>query len=301
MADSDDPFNVFDFTNGNDPIDQNLIDLFNAAKADATTEELASEASTVTAMLAAMQAGSSNVVPFRSSTMRQRFITSKAATKAAIISGVVLFSATAAAAGGVLPHAVQSTVSRAVEHVGIHVENPDKAAHDALEATGSTSSTIDDKSVTSSTEDAKHSSSDDAVGPDAAGAAKAGLCKSFFEHQNNPAKAEDSVAAKNLADAAAKAGQTVATFCATAATTASSIDDHASNGNGNGADDTSSSVAGNSNTSGKGGSGSGTSGGNHSGVDDTTQSTTPTVSVPGRVDPAVTTSSVEDISGKNKP
>ena len=82
----------------------------------------------------------------------------KTVTKAAIIAGVVLFTATAAAAGGVLPHAAQSAISRAVEHIGIHVENPDKSASHTEDST-STSSTIDDKSVTSSSVDDNSSTS----------------------------------------------------------------------------------------------------------------------------------------------
>ena len=47
---------MFDLTDSNDPIDQHLIDLFNAARADATTEELAAEGNIVLAMQQAMRA-----------------------------------------------------------------------------------------------------------------------------------------------------------------------------------------------------------------------------------------------------
>ena len=90
---------------------------------------------------------------------------------------------------------------------------------------------------------------------------------------------------KNLTAAAAKAGQTVEVFCAT---TTSSIDDH---GNAAGSDDatnTSSSVPG---ASGRNGS--------KSGVDDTTHTSVPTVSVPAG-NSAVTPSSVDDKGGANK-
>jgi hypothetical protein len=91
---------------------------------------------------------------------------------------------------------------------------------------------------------------------------------------------------KNLAAAAAKAGQTVEVFCAT---TASSIDDH---GNATGSDDatnTSSSLPGSSGRN-----------GSKSGVDDTTHTSVPTVSVPAAGNPTVTPSSVDDKGGANK-
>jgi hypothetical protein len=258
-------------------------------------EELAGEqtivAAMVTAMAPAVTPAPSNVIPFSRSSVRQRYATTKTATKAAIITGVVLFSATAAAAGGVLPHAAQSAISRAVEHVGIHVDNPDKQTEDAT----ASSTTI--KTVTSSSIDTNDNSATGGNRPDANSAAKDGLCQSFFEHQNNPTKTDDSIAAKNLADAAAKAGQTITAFCATT-TTATSIDDHggaangtsgngANNSAGNGADDTntSSTLPGNP-TSGKGGT--------HSGADDTS---TTTVSTPTPADPTITTTTIDNHGG----
>ncbi len=295
MADSDDLINVFDFNDGNDPTDQHLIDLFSAMKADASPEELAGEISIVAAMLQAMQPVPTNVVPLRSFSMRQRFATSKTATKAAIISGVVLLSASAAAAGGVLPGPEQSFVSRAVSHIGIHVENPEKSAAEANDAT-STSSTIDDSSSTKSADDNTDTKDDSSngVGPNATGDAKDGLCHAFIEHQNNPAKPEDSVAMKNLQDAATKAGQAVEVFCASSTSTS---DDHGS-GNPAGSDDGNKiTVPGQSGS----GSDSGSSGNTGGGLDDTTQSTTHTVTVPAQVDPSVSTSSLpDDNGGSNK-
>jgi hypothetical protein len=230
-----------------------------------TSGEVVVEETIVAAMLATTTRANQTSNTFRSPKMRQRF-TTKTVTKAAIIAGVVLFSASAAAAGGVLPHAAQSAVSRAVEHIGIHVENPDKSAKQSDDST-STSSTVDDKSVTassiddnsstsSSIDDKQNGSSDDAVGHDANDDA--------VGHDAN----DDS------------------------AVTSSSIDDHGHHAASDDATNTSSSVADDSSTP--------ATGSVHRGLDDTTQSTTATsVSVPS-VDPAVTTSSVDDHGGANK-
>ena len=291
----DDLPNVFDFSDGNDPVDPKLIDLFNLTKSDATAEELTAQASTVTAMLAAMQPVPTNVVPMRSFSMRDRFAMSKAATKAAIISGVVLFSATAAAAAsGNLPDSAQSVVSRAVSHVGIHIDNPEKSAAEVIEAT-STSSTIDENSstVVVGNNDSSNDHSSSGVGPNANGDAKDGLCHSFNEHLNSPAKPEDSVAMKNLQEAATAAHQSVAAFCAS---TTSTSDDHGANKPAGSDDATKITTPGQSGTESGSGSGSGSSG-KSGGLDDTTQTTAPTVTVAGQDDPTVSTSSPPDDRG----
>ena len=207
MEHSNDLFDVFDPTDSSDQIDPQLISLLNAMRADATPEELLAEASIVNSMRAAMQPAPLNDVPIRSSSMRQRFSTSKTATKMAIISGVVLFSATAAAAGGVLPDAAQSALSRAASHIGVHLANPNDesgVSDETLDTSGPSDDTATDDTATDDT----------AVGPDANGPARAGLCQAWTAHQLHPTSSDDSQAMKNLNAAATTAGETVQEFCA---------------------------------------------------------------------------------------
>ena len=229
MDDSDDLFDMFDPSNRNEPIDPELIALFTAARVDATPEELAAETSIVASMLAATQLAPLNVVPIRSSPVRQRFSASRTATKVGIISGVVLFSATAAAAGGVLPDAAQSAVSRAAAHIGVHINNPDDSSADTGNVDSSKATDDASTEVTEGTEapdtttegtearetTTEHTASDGtAHGPDATGPAKAGLCQAWVAHQRHPNGSADSQAMKNLQDAAKSAKQTVEAFCA---------------------------------------------------------------------------------------
>ena len=282
---------MFDLTDSNDPIDQHLIDLFNAARADATTEELAAEGNIVLAMQQAMTPVPSNVITFRSNSMRQRFATSKAATKAAIISGVVLFSATAAAAGGVLPDSAQSAVSRAVSHIGIDISNPEKSADDnsALASDDTaTDNSVDDNSTDNSFDDSASRVSK--VNHD--------LCEdlgttSSTDDSTTSSTDASATPSQSLDDAAAAAGMTVTEFCA-------SVDDDSSNGvgddsgddvgddkggliGGHGSDDavTSSSIDDSSDDD----------------SDDSTQSTVAQVTIPGQnIAPST---SVADDSGSN--
>ena len=287
---------MFDLTDSNDPIDQHLIDLFNAARADATTEELAAEGNIVLAMQQAMTPVPSNVITFRSNSMRQRFATSKAATKAAIISGVVLFSATAAAAGGVLPDSAQSAVSRAVSHIGIDISNPEKSADD------NSALASDDTATDNSVDDNSTDNSFDDSGDDSASRVSKvnhDLCEdlgttSSTDDSTTSSTDDSATPSQSLDDAAAAAGMTVTEFCA-------SVDDDSSNGvgddsgddvgddkggliGGHGSDDsvTSSSLDDSS---------------DDDDSDDSTESTVAQVTVPGQV--TVPSTSVADESGSN--
>ena len=291
MDRSDDLFNVFDLTDSNDPIDQHLIDLFNATRADATTEELAAEGSIVLAMQQAMTPLPSNVISFRSNSMRQRFATSKAATKAAIISGVVLFTATAAAAGGVLPDSAQSAVSRAVSHIGIDISNPEKSAEDNLALAS------DDTATDNSADDSSTENSFDDNGVDSASRVSKvnhDLCENLGTTESTTESTDDSAddsatPSQSLDDAAAAASMTVTEFCASVADDSSNgVSDDSSddigddNGDdngggiiGHGSDDavTSSSIDDSSDDD----------------SEDSTQSTVAQVTVPGQVVTPVTT------------
>ena len=301
MNESDDLFNVFDLTDSNDPIDQHLIDLFNAARADATTEELAAESNIVSAMQQAMTPVPSNVISFRSNSMRQRFVTSKAATKAAIISGVVLFSATAAAAGGVLPDSAQSAVSRAVSHIGIDISNPEKSADDNLALASDDTAT--DNSTDSATENSFDDNSfDDNGGDSASRVSKVNhdLCEDLGTTESTTESSDDSATesttpSQSLDDVAAAAGMTVTDFCASVSDDSSngvgsdssndSGDDNGSTIGGHGSDDavTSSSIDDSS---------------DDDDSDDSTESTVAQVTVPGQI--TVPSTSIVDESGSNK-
>ena len=296
MNESDDLFNVFDLTDSNDPIDQHLIDLFNAARADATTEELAAEGSIVLAMQQAMTPVPSNVISFRSNSMRQRFVTSKAATKAAIISGVVLFSATAAAAGGVLPDSAQSAVSRAVSHIGIEISNPEKSADDNS-ALASDDTATDNSADDNSTDN----SFDDNGGDSASRVSKVNhdLCEdlgttSSTDDSTTSSTDDSATPSQSLDDVAAAAGMTVTDFCA-------SVDDDSSNGVGDDSSDD-----GDDNGGIIGGHGSDDSvtsssiddSSDDDDSDDSTESTVAQVTVPGQV--TVPSTSIVDESGSNK-
>ena len=227
--------------------------------------------------------------------MRQRFATSKAATKAAIISGVVLFSATAAAAGGVLPDSAQSAVSRAVSHIGIDISNPEKSADD------NSALASDDTATDNSVDDNSTDNSFDDSGDDSASRVSKvnhDLCEdlgttSSTDDSTTSSTDASATPSQSLDDAAAAAGMTVTEFCA-------SVDDDSSNGvgddsgddvgddkggliGGHGSDDavTSSSIDDSSDDD----------------SDDSTQSTVAQVTIPGQnIAPST---SVADDSGSN--
>ena len=72
------------------------------------------------------------------------------------------------------------------------------------------------------------------VGPDPTGPAKHGLCTAYFASGAATGPNGDSVAMRNLTDAAAEAGQTVEEFCADVLGDESGNDDDQFNGNGQG-------------------------------------------------------------------
>jgi hypothetical protein len=96
---------------------------------------------------------------------------------------VALTAGSAAAATGSLPGPAQSAVSSALSNVGVHVPN----GHDT-------------------------SSPANAVGPDATGPAKYGLCAAYAANAGHASSR--SVAFANLQKAATAAGKTVTQFCA---------------------------------------------------------------------------------------
>lgn len=176
--------------------------LIRTARGPAGPAELAHESSVVIAMAAAVRANPS-VHP--SSPGKKPMLTRLLSAKVAAVAATMVLGVTgAAAATNSLPDPAQSAVSEAASHLGVSVPRPsdDGAAHDAT--------------------DDHQPGNGHATGPDATGAARSGLCHAFGERESN------SVAAQNLATAAADAGQSVAAFCAaTTPTTVGGSDDPA--------------------------------------------------------------------------
>ena len=156
--------------------------------------------------------------------------------KVAAIAAVTMLGATgAAAATGNLPTPAQNSVATALSHVGVDLPKADanergkqtseaaKAKHDDKgdKANDEHGNEAADDATTSSTAEVEHKAEVEneneheanGNGPDAAGPAKFGLCTAAHVGDDSTSSTtldKNSVAFKNLADAAAKAGQTVA-------------------------------------------------------------------------------------------
>ena len=110
-----------------DAFEHEMRQLFVALQSPGTTDELASEASIVAAMVHAVSPQTSS---FQSSTRRAplaRAIGSRAA-KVAVVTGIAVISTSAAAAAGLLPRPVQSAVERAAQYAGWNLSERDAPA-----------------------------------------------------------------------------------------------------------------------------------------------------------------------------
>jgi hypothetical protein len=168
--------------------------LVKTAKAPATPEELVRRDADVSMMTAALAS------PATASTTSEgtRMISSRFGAKALAIAipALALTATGAAAATGSLPAPAQSTIHGALAHVGLSVPS---GSHTNSGDTGDTGNT------------GTHSANNaNAVGPDATGAAKFGLCRAFIASNGHPNT--NSVAFRNLEKAAGS--ESVAAFCA---------------------------------------------------------------------------------------
>jgi hypothetical protein len=197
--------------------------LFAALRAPSQASELAGTDGLVARMAAAVStSGAVSAHPSRRKPVLAKVVTGKIAALAA----VAFFSAGAAAAAtGNLPDPLQRTVSKTFSHVGVDLPAP---AGKPIASTTTASPTTTAASTTTSTAEESDSTiipttaADEttnaaagasvAVGPDATGPAKKGLCTAYFA--NDHGKNLDAVAFRNLTDAATAAGQTVEEFCA---------------------------------------------------------------------------------------
>jgi hypothetical protein len=147
-------------------------------------------AAAVSAITAAISSAPGNsLTPQRKGNrhMISRLLTLKALGVA--LPAVALTAGSAAAATGSLPTPAQAAVASALSTVGVHVPN----GHDSTDSTNS-------------------SAPASAVGPDASGPAKYGLCTAW--KANNGHASSHSVAFSNLQKAAIAANETVTQFCA---------------------------------------------------------------------------------------
>lgn len=169
---------------------QRVLELIDLARSPAAPEELADERVVVAAVLAAV--GAEQAVANLESARRRR--ATRRAGKAVAALAIVAFTGTAAAATNHLPDSVQTTVSDASSHVGVHFPKPKHESTNAPQSENSTSS--------------------QGQGPDATGPAKAGLCTAHAARGTSPSDHAGGVAEQNLEAAAAGAGQTVDEYCA---------------------------------------------------------------------------------------
>jgi hypothetical protein len=168
----------------------------------------------------------------------------KSKVTAAVIAAT-LCTAGAAAAAGNLPGRAHSDATTAAPHVKAKISHPsppgvvvdrgdddeadDTTTTSATTSTTSTSTTSSTTSTTTSTSEPPTSSASSVekatpVGPDVNGPAKKGLCNAYLGSlaKGHP-KNTGAVAFRNLTNAATKAGQTVAEFCAPVVSTSSSV------------------------------------------------------------------------------
>jgi len=180
---------------GTTPTDP-LARLLGAMRAPATPAERAGAERAVATVASAVGIAPASTAEHRRSRMLTPLSSAKAATVAVAL---VLGAGTAAAAAtGSLPGPAQQAVADTLSHVGVSVPNPNSDGHpsDAAPGDGPGSAT--------------------GHGPDATGDSMYGLCTAYAhgETTTNPhSKRDDAVAFRNLEQAAAAEGETVAELC----------------------------------------------------------------------------------------
>ena len=174
-----------------------LAGLFAVLRAPAEPAELAGTDDVVARLAATVRDARGESVR---KPVRARAFTVKVAVVATV---AVLSAGAAAAATGHLPDGLQRTVSHTLSHIGVDVPAPQHGTDTPTDPTTTTAATAAGVSGTPTT--AAH----DAVGADATGAAKTGLCRAYVANDGH-GHSRDAVAFQNLTDAATNAGLTVA-------------------------------------------------------------------------------------------
>jgi hypothetical protein len=208
--------------------------VFHSLRAPADHTELSGMEAAVTAFRGAVVTPIAGASSARTRPMLKKLLTTKAV---ATIGVVTLVSAGAAAAAtGTVPSPFASDRAREVtsqhvpdiarDNVAKHLDDDDAEAT-TIEATSTTEATTTTEAITTTEANEANEAAPDgiangAVGPDAAGPAKFGLCTAFAAHGKHAdedattSSIDVPVAFRNLTDAAAAAGQTVDEFCADA-------------------------------------------------------------------------------------
>jgi hypothetical protein len=183
-------------------------------------KDAARESATIAAMVEALHSGPTSDAPIRRKSMFARMLSAKVAA----IAAVGLLGATAAAAAtNTLPDPAQSAISGAASHVGLSIPKPHGHAYGLTKSHGA---------------DAATPANGGAVGPDASGSAKFGLCTAYASGNatTNPhSHKTKSVAFRNLQAAADTAGMSVADYCKAATppsteTTSTTVDESTTSG-----------------------------------------------------------------------
>jgi hypothetical protein len=191
-----------------------LARLLGVAAAPATPEELAGEHLVMAEFNAVMRSTSPTLVPRRTAVLR-KVLTMKAA--AAALVAVLSIGGVAAAATGLLPDQASPAAEQAAATTAA-----DAAAHGLGKAAAA------NLGGAAQTRSAGGQGRESAVGPDAAGAARAGLCRAWEAGQGaDNGQRMDAVAFQALAEAAGGADK-VAAYCQDVAA-GSSADAHRQN------------------------------------------------------------------------
>jgi hypothetical protein len=175
---------------------QRIVELLDVVRSPAVPQELDGEDAMVAAVLEAMGATEKRV----DVDAQRRRRAKRRMAKGVVAFALVALTGTAAAATNHLPEAIQTAVSDATSHVGVHLPKP---KHDSQSDTK-----VDAPPAGTDT------SPSQGVGPDATGPAKGGLCTAHFARGTTPSEHAGGVAEQNLQAAAAAAGQTIDEFCA---------------------------------------------------------------------------------------
>ena len=198
----------------NEPHLVGVANLFSVLRAPATPDEVVAAEPALAAFTAAVRDRTAASAPARTKP-KSKFLTRKAV--AALAAATVLSGGAAAAATGSLPGPVQDGVSRSLSHVGMDVPDSHDSVDDSHATVDNSLATVDDAPSFHEFPDPAAPPSAapaTAVGPDADGSAKHGLCTAYAASSGSNGKNLDSVAARNVAEAAATAGKSIDEYCA---------------------------------------------------------------------------------------
>jgi hypothetical protein len=162
----------------------------------------AGEQEAVSTIVAAIAAAPVSLDTARRRRMLPQLLTAKVAAAAA---AVLLVGTGAAAATGSLPDAAQSSVSRALSHVDVSIPNPNDHGDDHA-----------NDHATGAGDHPQPGNHGAAIGPDATGSAKKGLCTAWAARGKDDTErgnSANSVAFTNLRHTAHDAGMLVKEYC----------------------------------------------------------------------------------------